>query len=87
MFSHVFDGKRITTVRDATSMHKCSLGIVEEVFNHDFRRGAVRDLRVDDSIVTVVSTKNAAVTKFRWIFIRRFITLTRVRVYKNRSSL
>ena len=67
-------------------MHKCSLGIVEEVFNHDFRRGPVRDLRVDDSIVTVVSTKNAAIAELRWIFIRRLITLARLRVDKNRSS-
>src|SRR5205085_9340955 len=86
VFSCAFDCKRVTTVRNATSMHKCSLGIAEEIFNHDFRRGPVRDLCFDDSMVTGVSTKNAAAAKLRWIFVRRLITLARLRMDKNRSS-
>jgi hypothetical protein len=87
VFSYAFDRKRVTTVRDAAGLHKRSVGIVEEIFNHGFRLDAIRDLRVDDSIVTVVSAKNTAIAELRRIFIDRAIALARLRVDNNRSTL
>ncbi len=87
VFSYAFDCKRITTVRHATGMHKCSLGIVEERFQSPLQvRVPFATFASIIRIVTVVSAENAAAAELRWIFIRRLITLARLRVNENRSS-
>src|SRR6266516_5985953 len=87
LYSCALDSKSITTARYAARIHKCSLRILQQLFNNRFWFASVRDLGIDHVVTCIVSTERATSAKIVWIFVRGTITLARFSMNENRSSL
>src|SRR3954462_13449434 len=84
--SYSFHSESVTAAGQAAHVHKCSVRIFEQLFNHSFRFFAVWQLRVDQVIVAIVSPENSTPTERRRIISIR-ITFSRIRVDKDWSAL
>ena len=87
VFSCAFDSKSITTVRHTARIHKCSLGILQQLFNNRFWFASVRDLGIDHTVTGVVSTEHATSAKLARIFACRAVAFARLGMNEDRSSL
>src|SRR5207249_4756297 len=86
VLSYAFDGEGVTTMTDAASMHKCSLGIFQQFFNNRFRFGAICDFRVNQVEICVVGAKHASVSKIRRIIFGWAIAFARFGVDEDRPT-
>src|SRR5262245_31556635 len=85
--SSALNPERKAAVGNAAYIHERGVGILEQTFNHDFRFAVIHDLRVDDVVIRIVSTKHTATAKVRGIFVSRAIALALVGVNKDRADL
>ena len=87
MFSCTLDSKSVTTAGYAARIHKCSLRILQQLFNNRFRFVYVRNLGIDHVVTCIVSTERATSAKVLRIFVRGAIAFARLSMNEDRSSL
>src|SRR5438132_5638172 len=87
LYSCALDSKSITTVRHAARIHKCSLRILQQLFNNPFWFASVGDFGIDHVVICVVSTEGATSAKVVRIFVRGAISFARFSMNEDRSSL
>src|SRR5207244_11157883 len=87
LYSCALDSKSVTPARHAARIHKCSLRILQQLFNNRFRFVSVRDLGIDHVVTCIVSTERATSAKIVRIFVRGAIAFARLSMNEDRSSL
>src|ERR1051325_4577959 len=60
VFSCPFDPKCVATMSHAASVHKHSLGILEQLFNNSFRFAPVSDFGIDHIVISIIGADHAA---------------------------
>src|SRR4051794_31788314 len=76
MLSYSFDSEGVAAARSTARVHKRSVGIFKQLFNHRFGLLSIRKTRINEILFGIVGTERPAFAEFGWVGFLR-VTLAR----------